>query len=127
MKASGLLAMAFTLTACVSSQTPRPDAGAVAAQDPPAYGPETLAATAVQVDLMAQPNAETVDCRKTAPTGTRIAVQRCEVTTQSSADQMGREQMLRDIDEIRRRQFQREAVRQNAARAASAGAVAPAP
>ena len=128
MKASGLVATAFALTACMSSQTPRPDADAVAAQDAPAYAPETLAANALQVDITPEANAETVDCRKAAPTGTRIAVQRCEVTKLSSADQMGREQMLRDIEEIRRRQFQREAAWQNAAReAVTAGPAAPTP
>jgi len=117
------------LVACVSSQTPRPETRVAAAHDVLTDAHETLAAGSVQVDITAPMQADTVECHKTAPTGTRIAIQRCESSAASSdVEQATRDQMLRDIDTIRRQQWQLEAARQNAMQSVlTQGAAAPAP
>jgi hypothetical protein len=128
MKCPAAFATALAMTACTSTQAPRPDTDLLAAQEAPAYSTEGLA-TPVQVDITPAVNAEDVVCRKTAPTGTRIAVGHCAPTSEPSVTQT-REQMLRDIDEMRRRQWQQEALRQNAARdvlGGTPGAGAPVP
>ena len=125
MKCPGVFATTLMLTACVSSQPPRPDTGVVAAQDPHAYAQEALAAAPVQVDIAPQLNVDTVECRRAAPTGTRITTQRCE--SSGGTDQTARDQMLRDIEAIRRQHWQLEAARQNAFREAMNQGPAPAP
>jgi hypothetical protein len=118
----------LAMTACTSTQAPRPDTTSLAAREAPAYSGEALA-TPVQVDITPALNGDNVVCRRAAPTGTRIAVTQCE-STATLSDAQSHEQMLRDLDEMRRRQWQQEAVRQNAAREVWNGGpvvVAPAP
>ena len=127
MKCPAAFAVVLTVAACSSTQAPRPDTGSLAAQEAPAYSREALA-TPVQVDITAATNADTVECRRSAPTGTRIAVNQCEPTAQNDTATTTRDQMLRDIEEIRRRQWQLEAMRQNGPTfSAGQGAAAPAP
>jgi hypothetical protein len=121
MKCPAAFATALAMTACKSIQAPRIDADS-AAQEAPAYSTEGLAAP-VQVDITAAMNTDEVVCRKTAPTGTRIAVGHCAPTSASN-DTQTREQTLRDLDEMRRRQWQQEVVRQNAIRGVLGGAPA---
>jgi hypothetical protein len=127
MKCPAAFVTALAMTACTPTQAPRPDTASLAAQEAPAYSGEALA-TPVQVDITAL-NGENVVCRRAAPTGTRIAVTQCESTV-TLTDAQNHEQMLRDLDEMRRRQWQQEAVRQNAMRevlTGRPGAIAPAP
>ena len=128
MKCPAAFATALAMTACTSTQAPRPDTQSAAAQEAPIYSTEALT-TPTQVDITAALNGDVV-CRRAAPTGTRIAVTQCE-SSATLSDTQTHEQMLRDLDEMRRRQWQQEAVRQNAMRevltGGGAGAVAPAP
>jgi len=114
MKGAGALAITLALTACAV-----PDAG-----PNPSSATEVVASTTegredvVQVGVRASATSDKVVCRKTAPTGSRIAAERCETTAgNAAADEIARDQMLRDIDEIRMQAAQRELARQDAAAA----------
>jgi len=77
------------------------------------------------VDVGSSAAKDNVVCRKAAPTGSRIAAEHCEAKAgDAAADKMARDQMLRDIDEIRMQAAQRELARQDAAAAAAAAAMA---
>jgi len=112
MKCAGALAITLALTACAVPKTAPNPRGAAEVADSASEG----LADVVQVPIRANAtNDENVLCRKDAATGTRIAVKRCESTSRGdAADKVARDQMLRDIEEIRRQAAQRELARQNA-------------
>jgi hypothetical protein len=109
MRGAGAIAITLALTACaVPKTTPRGAAEVLGSESEAPAG-------VVQVNVRASATSDRVTCRKTAGTGTRIAVERCESTTRSdTADKIARDQMLRDLDEIRLQAWRRDQARQDA-------------
>jgi len=81
-------------------------ATAAAAVEPaaPTAPADTAAAQPVKV-VTIDPNAKEPVCRRAAPTGSRIKKEFCEMPATAS-DTAAREQLRRDIDEVRTRQVQ---------------------
>jgi hypothetical protein len=100
----------LVLTACAASRTTPP--GHLVTPQPASSESEPLV-DVVEVDVNALANADSYECRKRAPTGTRIAVEQCDPTA-SAGDAVAHEQMLRDIEALQRQHWQLEAARQNA-------------
>jgi hypothetical protein len=111
MKCAAVFAIILALTACAVSNTApssRGSAEVVASESAGLTGVE-------QVSIRPSATRDSVVCRKGAPTGSRIAVERCESTSHGdAADKMVHDQMLRDIEEIRMQELRRQQASQNA-------------
>jgi hypothetical protein len=109
MERAAVLATALALTACATAP---PVADLTAEQQPAAATTETLEVTAV--DITAFPP-DSVDCRRRAPTGSRIAVKECESAAPPTAtEEMARNRLLENVEEQRRLQWRLEQQRQQA-------------
>jgi hypothetical protein len=62
-------------------------------------------------EITIDPNVKEPVCRRYTPTGSRIAKQRCESATANSTLGAERDQLRRDIDEMRTRQLMRDQAR----------------
>jgi hypothetical protein len=72
-------------------------------------GADAVSAPPVK-EITIDPNAKEPVCRRAAPTGSRIAKERCE-TPAVAASSAEREQLRRDLDEMRTRAAMREQAR----------------
>lgn len=114
MKRAAAYAAALVLAACATSQPSgdlrveqRP---ASPATEPAADATAPLQVTAVDIASLPPDN---VDCRRRAPTGSRIAVRECESTAPPSAmEEMARNRLLENVEEQRRLQWRLEQQRQ---------------
>jgi hypothetical protein len=82
--------------------------GAAAAAPPPAVTPSIADTNPPVKEVTIDPNAKEPVCRRQAPTGSRIARERCAAAEPSRAE---RDQLRRDIEEVRMREVMRDQAR----------------
>jgi hypothetical protein len=91
--------------------------GGTAAADPPAAPAPTESANAAESqpvkEVMLDPTAKPPVCRRYVPTGSRIAKKRC-ASADAALGEANRDQLRRDIDEMRMRQAMRDQARAQA-------------
>ena len=84
--------------------------GAPVAAGPPASSAADAASAPPVKEVTIDPNVKEPVCRRQAPTGSRIAKQRC-TTPDAALSSAEREQQRRDLDEMRTRAAMREQAR----------------
>lgn len=123
MKRAAAFAPILVLTACATSRPAdhlRGEQQSATATEPAsvAIEPATGATEPLQitaVDITSFPP-DSVDCRRRAPTGSRIAVKECESTLPPTAmEEMARNRLLENVEEQRRQMWRLEQQRQQAA------------